>query len=352
VLDRARGPSGGAVGLAAALLSAATFGTSGSFGSSLIGIGWTPGAAVTIRVALAAVLLTVPALLALRGKWSLLRSAAPTTLIYGIVAVAGAQLCYFNAVQRMSVGVSLLLEYLGTILVVGWLWLRHGQRPRRLTVAGGVVAVAGLVLVLDLAGAHRLDPPGVLWGLGAAVGLAVYFICSARTQDQAPPLLLAWSGLCIGAGVLASAGIIGVLPMRAPHADVTLWHHQVSWIVPVLGLSVIAAAIAYVSGITAARLLGAKISAFVGLTEVLFAVAFAWVLLGQMPAPLQFAGGGLILLGVSLVRVDELRVPSSAANTDHSIPRSPIIGGSGRLACTIASATALGTLESNTDGTM
>jgi hypothetical protein len=43
------------------------------------------------------------------------------------------------------------------------------------------------------------------------------------------------------------------------------------------------------------------------MAEVLFAIAFAWLLLGQLPSVLQFAGGGLILAGVTLVRVDELR---------------------------------------------
>ena len=59
--------------------------------------------------------------------------------------VAGCQLFYFNAIERMPVGVALLLEYLGRVLVVGWLWLRHGQRPRRLTVAGAAASIAGLV---------------------------------------------------------------------------------------------------------------------------------------------------------------------------------------------------------------
>ena len=41
--------SAGGLGLTLALLSAATFGTSGSFAASLIAAGWTPGAAVTVR---------------------------------------------------------------------------------------------------------------------------------------------------------------------------------------------------------------------------------------------------------------------------------------------------------------
>ena len=79
-----------------------------------------------------------------------------------------------------------------------------------------------------------------------------------------------------------------------------------------LGLSLIAAVVAYVAGIGAARRLGAKVASFVGLTEVVFAVAFAWLLLGQVPAVVQFVGGALIVAGVVLVRVDEMRSPAVA----------------------------------------
>jgi drug/metabolite transporter (DMT)-like permease len=80
----------------------------------------------------------------------------------------------------------------------------------------------------------------------------------------------------------------------------------------VLGLALVAAVVAYVTGIAGARLLGAKVASFVGLTEVLFAVGFAWVLLGQSLGPLQLAGGALVLVGIALVRVDELRSGTSA----------------------------------------
>ncbi|PZS29019.1 MAG: EamA family transporter [Pseudonocardiales bacterium] len=296
-------------GLLLAVLSAATFGTAGAFATSLSEAGWSPGAAVTTRVSVAALVLTVPALLQLRGRWGLLRRGGGTLGVFGLFAVAAAQLCFFNAVTYLSVGVALLLEYLGTVLVVGWLWLRHGHRPRRLTVAGGVIAMLGLGLVLDLAGSHRLDPVGVLWGLGAAVGLAVYFVISAATDDPLPPLVMAWGGLFLGALALLALGLVGAVPLRATTANVRLLDHQVSWLVPVLGLSLVAAVVAYVSGINAARLLGAKVASFIGLTEVMFAVVFAWLLLGQVPVAVQFVGGGLIIAGIALVRIDELRAP-------------------------------------------
>jgi len=297
----------GGTGLALALVSAATFGTSGSFAASLIEAGWTPGSAVTARVLTAAVLLTLPALLRLRGGLALLRRSGRTLTAYGILGVAGAQLCFFMAIEHLSVGVALLLEYSGVLLVVGYLWAFRGQRPGRLTVAGAVAAVAGLGLVLELIGNTQIAPVGVLWGLGAAVGLATYFVVAADTEEALPPLVVAWGGLVIGGTVLAVAGVVGVLPLAAPRAEVTLLDAEVSWLVPVLGLAVVAAAIAYVTGIVGARLLGAKLASFVGLTEVLFAVVFAWVLLGQSLGPQQLAGAVLVLGGITLVRVDELR---------------------------------------------
>ena len=307
-----------------ALLSAATFGTSGIFASSLLDEGWTAGSAVTIRVVLAAVVLTVPALLALRAASGSLRRGGRSVVVYGLVAVAGCQVAFFQAVDRLSVGVALLLEYSGALLVVLWLWVRHAHRPRRLTVAGSTVAVAGLVLVLDLTGDQRVDPVGVAWGLLAAFGLATYFVLSAQSQDALPPLVVAWGGLAVGGLALLAAGAAGVLPLAAPRTDVTLLDTEMSWLVPVLGLALVAAAFAYVAGIVAARLLGAKVASFVGLTEVLFAVVFAWLALGESLSAVQLAGAALVVGGIALVRVDELRevpVAPHEAVVSAGVPR-------------------------------
>jgi len=251
--------------------------------------------------------------------------------VYGLVAIAGCQVFYFNAVQHLSVGVALLLEYMGIVLVVGWLWVRSGQPPRRLTIAGSGVAVVGLILILDLIGDAHIDFVGVLWGLGAAVGLAVFFILSARSDSELPPLAMASGGMTIGAITLLVLGAVGALPMAATTNDVDFAGRQVSWLVPVIGLSVIAAALAYVVGISAARTLGSKLASFVGLTEVLFAVLFAWLFLGQLPTGTQLVGGVLIVAGVALVRVDELRGPadpgpaaSLATTVDQAFEPDPV----------------------------
>lgn len=299
------------VGLLLALLSAASFGTSGSFAGSLLAAGWSPGAAVTVRIGLAALALTIPAVVQLRGRWGEVRRNAGVVVVFGLVAVVAAQLFFFLAVQRVPVGVAILLEYSGVLLVVGYLWWT-GQRPGPLTVVGGVVALAGLVLVLDLLGGVSLDPIGVLWGLCAAVGLATYFVISGRAEAQLPPLAVAWAGMVVATVALLLVGLVGILPFRAATAPVVMNGAQVSWLVPVLGLSLVAAAVAYVSGVAAVRLLGSRVASFVGLTEVLFAVLFAWQLLGQTPTPVQAIGGVLVLAGVALVRADRSAIATVA----------------------------------------
>ena len=314
----------GGAGLALALLSAAAFGTSGTFAAALIAAGWTPGAAVLARIAVAALILTVPAVLRLRGQWALLRRSAGRITAYGLLAVAAAQWCYFNAVARIPVGVAVLLEFLGVVLVVGWLWLRHGQRPRRLTITGGVAAIAGLAMVVNLAGPAGIDPAGVIWALLGAVGLAAFFVLSAGGEEEPlPPLVMTWAGMCVGAAALAAMAGTGLMPLTASLGDVHALGHQVSWIVPVLGLSLVAAVISYITGIGAVRRLGARLASFVGLAEVIFAVGFAWLLLGQLPTAVQFLGGGFILAGVAMVRLGELRAQQPAADAAQPRPRPP-----------------------------
>jgi drug/metabolite transporter (DMT)-like permease len=302
------------LGLWLALASAATFGSSGPFAKSLLLEGWSSGAIVLLRVTGATLVLAIPTVLSLRGRWALARASLPTILTYGVVAVAGCQVAYFHAVQRLDVGVALLLEYLGVVLVVLWVWVRTRRAPSGLTGLGVLLAVLGLVLVLDLAGQTRPDLVGVGWGLVAAAGLATFFVLAAQ-ESSLPPVALAGLGMGAGAMVLGVLGAVGVVPLTFATADITVMGHQAPWWFAIGELALIAAAVAYLLGVTAARLLGSTVASFVGLTEVLFAVLFAWVILGELPGLMQLLGGICIVAGVAAVRLGELRRKRAASMT-------------------------------------
>lgn len=295
-----------ALGLSLAVLTAATFSTSGTLARALLEAGWSAGAAVTARVGIAALLLAVPALLALRGRRPGRRALLDVGL-FGALAVGAAQLGYFNAVRYLPVGVAMILEYSGIVLVVLWTWIRYGERPGRLTYAGIGAAALGLLLVLDLLDGARLDPLGVLWGLVAATGMAGYYVIAARAASELPPVTMACGGMAAGAVCLLLLGLTGALPLTATYGRVHLGGHETSWLVPVLALSVVAGVVPYVTGIFAARLLGSTPSSFAGLSEVLFAVLIAWLVLGELPTPAQGAGGLFVVGGIVLVQIERAR---------------------------------------------
>jgi drug/metabolite transporter (DMT)-like permease len=317
------------VDLGVALLSAATFGTSGTFGDSLLRAGWSPGTAVLARLIVAALALTPPAIIQLRGRWHVIRRRARLILAYGLVGVDGCTLCYFYAIKSMPVGIALLLEYLGAIMVIAWLWLARGQRPRALTIGGAVAAMAGLALMVGITGSGGISAIGFVWGMLAAVSMAVFFFLSdnpapaglpagepVRAGEAVPagsgvrdeplsPVVLSWAGMCAGAAALAILQATHAVPFAASTRDVTFLSWRVSWILPVLGVGLLATATGYVTGIAAVRHLGPKLASFIGMSEILFAAAFAWWLLRQVPTDMQFAGGALILAGLVLIRADE-----------------------------------------------
>lgn len=312
-----------AAGLGLAVVSATTFGLSGTLARGLMDAGWSAGAAVLARVLLAAVVLAVPGALAMRGRWRLLRTGAGLVTTYGVVAVAGAQLCYFYAVGQMQVGVALLIEYTAPVAVVTWLWLRHGHRPTRLTLLGAGIAACGLILVLDLVSGADLSLAGVLWALGAMVGAATYFVISADEENGLPGISLAAAGLAVGGVVLLGAGALDLVPMRATTAEVSFDGRLVPWWLPVLGLGLVTAAVAYVTGIEAGRRLGSRLASFVALLEVLMALVFAWLLLGELPRPIQMVGGLLVLAGVMVVKLGE----GSWSPTVEPLPESGDLSG-------------------------
>jgi drug/metabolite transporter (DMT)-like permease len=214
----------------------------------------------------------------------------------------------------MQVGIAVLLEFMGAILVLGWLWVRHRQRPRPFTIGGAVAAIAGLAMMAGITGSSGISGIGLMWGLLNAGSVAVYFLlasgraspgATAETGEPLSPVVLSWASLCVGTMVIVVLGLARALPLAASTRDVTFLGRQTSWVMPVIEIGVVATAAGYTTGITAIRHLGPKLASFIGMSEVLFAALLAWAVFGQVPSGTEIGGGVLILAGVALVRADE-----------------------------------------------
>jgi drug/metabolite transporter (DMT)-like permease len=296
------------LGLLFAVGSAAAFGVSGPFAKALLGAGWSPTAAVSARMAVGAVAMAMFATF-IKPDWiSEARQHTRTIVIFGLIPIAGAQLCYYNAVAHLSVGVALLLEYTAPLLVVGWLWATTRRRPSTLTLAGVAVALTGTMLVLEIfSGAigDRFSAVGILWAFGAALCAAVYFLMSDQVSsdgDGLDSITLTAGGLIVGAAAVILVGLSGIMPMTFTSQDTVLAGASVPWLVPVVLVGVIPTALAYTLGISGVARLRPSFASLVGLAEVLFAVLFAWVLVGEALTISQAMGAALVLTGLTLAR--------------------------------------------------
>ena len=318
------------LGLLFAIGSAFAFGMSGPLAKSLMETGWSPTAAVTARLAGGAFAMVVYATM-MKPDW--VREAIEhwkTVIAYGIVPIAGAQLCYYNAVSHLSVAVALLLEYTSPVLVVGWLWATTRRSPSRLTMAGVALAVAGIMLVLGLfqsggLSGGNINLAGVGWGLGAAICAACYFMMSDEVTADGSGLnsvTLAAGGLVVGAVAVGLLGVSGLMPLTFTANDTVIAGVTTSWLVPVVALALIPTAIAYLLGIMGIARLRPRFASLVGLAEVMFAVLAAWALLGEALTPTQALGGAVVLGGLVLARQGD----RSEKVAEATWPETPVDG--------------------------
>ena len=291
--------------LVMAVGSAVGSSSSGPLAKALLDAGWSPVAVAVARSGLSALALVLPAVLVLRGRGAPVREARSGIVVLGVFGIAGCVICYFNAVARMPVGVALMVQYASPLLVLAYTSWRHRRVPPPATLAGAAVAMAGLVLVVGMVGDARPSVAGVLWACGGATCLATYFAASDQLSGL-PPAGLACLSLAVAtlsAGVLAVAGL---MPLRWGAHEVEVAGRGTSYLLPLALLVLVATVFAYTTSMASVGVLGARLASFVSLSELVSAVLIAWAVLGEVPRPMQLAGGLLIGAGVVLIRNESI----------------------------------------------
>ncbi|GGA63391.1 hypothetical protein GCM10011490_12500 [Pseudoclavibacter endophyticus] len=294
----------GSIGLFAAVGAAIAFAGAAPFVKPLLEAGWSPGGAVFMRVALATLVLAPLVALAVRRDPGALLRRWGWIVAYGLLGVAGVQLLAFHSIERMPIGVSMLIQYMAPIILLLTVWLRTRVRPATLSLVGTGLAIMGLLCVLDLAGGATLDPLGVAFAGLAALTMCAYFLIGANAPADLPPVALIGGGFAVAAVATGALGVAGLVPIAVDLAGTAvLLGSSVPWWVPMAVVVLVGTATAYVFGTIGAKLLGSRLASFVALLEVVATVAVAAVMLGEIPTIMQITGGVLILGGVIAVRL-------------------------------------------------
>ncbi|MGI5482193.1 EamA family transporter [Streptomyces lavendofoliae] len=158
---------------------------------------------VTLRLILAAVVLLAVCRPAVRGYG---RADWGTVLAFG-AAMAGMNVLFYQAADRIPLGAAVTLEVLGPLA----LSVIASRRLVNLVWAG--LALGG-VLLLSGGGFDRLDPAGAAFALAAGAMWAAYIVFSARTGRRFPQA----DGLALAMAV----GAVLTLPLGLAEAGTRL----------------------------------------------------------------------------------------------------------------------------------
>jgi inner membrane transporter RhtA len=160
-----------------------------------------PGGTVFLRVGFAGLVLLLLWRPSVRGH---ARSDYLVAILFGLT-LAAMNFAFYQALDRIPLGVAVTLEFVGPLGVAV-----TGSR-RVLDLLWVVLAAAGIVLLapLDVLGGTDLDPVGVALALLAGFFWASYILLSARTGSIFPGGTGLVIALCIGTVALVPVGIVG-----------------------------------------------------------------------------------------------------------------------------------------------
>jgi drug/metabolite transporter (DMT)-like permease len=231
------------------------------------------------------------------------RREAMSLLLYGVVGFVFVQWLYFVAIYRLPIGIGLLLEFTAPVLVVLWARFAWQERVRSRVWPALALVLVGLALVSEAWSGLALDGLGVAAGLAAAVALAIYYLAGERLVVRRDPCSLVCLSIGAAAGFWAVVQPWWSFPVATLAEDVSL-PGGLGLVVPVWVLAawmiVLGTIAPFVLSIGALQHLPATTVTIVATFEPVAAALVAWVWLDETLAPVQIAGGAVVLAGIVL----------------------------------------------------
>ena len=227
--------------------------------------------------------------------------------VFGVAGLAFVQLFYFLAIERLDIGIALVLQYLAPVFVALWArFVAHEPVRRRLWLAIAI-SLAGLALVVELWRGITLDGAGVAACIAGALAYAAWVLMAERGRRRGRDTysLLAW-GFVFAALFWAAVQPWWTFPLDRVTGDASLAGRLAEYEAPVLFLAaylvVLGTVVPFALLVTALHYIPATRATVVAMLEPVLAalVAFAW--LGEELTLVQIAGGALVLVGVGIAQ--------------------------------------------------
>ena len=228
-------------------------------------------------------------LIAARGQRPWTRTDLTAAAIFGL-ATAAMNTCFYLAIQRLPLGKSVVIEFIGPIAVAAWF-----TRTRRNTMAL-LLAVTGVAILsgVELGG----DPLGIAYIFGASTFWAIYIVLGRRVAGLDRGL----NGLGVGLVI----GGLAILPLGYRDVGLVLTTPRLLGLCALVGL--LSSAVGYgIDQVVLRRITMRRFAVMLALLPVT-AMLMGVVALGQRPTLIDLGGAVLVIAGVVLQERDELPI--------------------------------------------
>ena len=295
-----------AVGYAMVLSAALLFALNGTVSKVVLQSGISSLELTQVRAGGAFLAFALVLALTRRESLRLTRREVPYLVVFGVAGVALVQWLYFVSIDRLPIGIALLIEYIAPILIALWAWAVFKEAIRRRIWAALVLAVVGLGIVVEVWSGIALDGLGVAAALAAAVAYATYVLMAERAVRRRDPASLTAYGFLFAALFWAVVQPFWRFPVERVDDRVSLLGHLERFSLPVwlllLYVVVAGTAITFLLVASALRHISATRVGILAMLEPVAASGVAFLWLGESFGTPQLVGGAIVLAGILLAQ--------------------------------------------------
>ena len=228
-----------------------------------------------------------------REPWTPARVRAAA--VFG-VATALMNLCFYLAIDRLALGKSVVIEFIGPISVAAVF-----TRTKRNTLALALATVGVVVLSgVEIGG----EPLGLAFIFAASAMWAAYIVLGRRVAAQGQSLAGLGLGLTIGA--------VAITPFGAPHST-RLWTHP-SLLFAAFAVGMLSNAIGYSIDQNVMRRIPVRRFALLLALLPVTAMFVGFIALDQRPSALDLAGAALVIAGVAIQERESIEPGDAVAS--------------------------------------
>ncbi len=296
-------------GLAYAMAASAAvlWGINGAVSKTILSTGLSSERLAQVRSLGAALGLTAVVAVVAPRRLRLTRRELPYLLVFGICGLAFVQWFYFLAIDRLAIGIALLIEYLAPLLVALWVCFVYHDPVRRRIWLALALALMGLALIVDLfGGGESLSTAGIGFALAGAVAYALYVLLAEHVVGGRDAVSLLAYGFAFASVFWAVLTPWWSFPSGALTKTTSLGGHLHTFHLPVWALAawmiVLGTMIPFFLLVNALRHITATRAGIVAMLEPVVGAIVGWAWLSESLDSIQLVGAAVVLVAIGLAQ--------------------------------------------------